>query len=117
LYLTVRELVGEVYSPDACAGTNIEDALGILQGREEEMVAIGDAEEVVLEVEPVGFPLICLLARWSTGFDGARNAHLVVGKDVLPVLVGWRWSARPEQPNSSYKACLRLEDKSSSHSP
>jgi hypothetical protein len=48
--------VGEVDCPDACAGTYVEDMLGMVAyGREMQLAVEGETEEVVLQVEAVPF--------------------------------------------------------------
>ena len=72
--LTLGEFVGEVNRPDAGTGSHVDGSLGVPQGCEEEVVAVGDTEKMMLQVEAVGFPLL---------FRGQSSECKMTGEGLL----------------------------------
>ena len=83
--LTFREFICKINCPNASSGSNVETPFRIMQWREEELVRKSDPEQVVLQVEPIGFPLVSVRnASHHVAFD---TTYLIVWENVLAVLV------------------------------
>ncbi|KAH9810898.1 hypothetical protein Tdes44962_MAKER05925 [Teratosphaeria destructans] len=60
---TCRKVVGEIHRPEAGASADIQTSLRVVDGREDEAVAICHAEQVMLKIQAICFALV-LIPRW-----------------------------------------------------